>query len=88
MAQDPPCQRPLAGTGPEGVFFGGCVGCLHTLPAAQGDPTYLVVNKEGSLENYGVNAVCTHLGCVVPWNGVRLLCWYRGVRKHTVSTSG
>jgi len=33
----------------------------------KGDPTYLVVNSEGSLENYGVNAVCTHLGCVVPW---------------------
>lgn len=39
----------------------------HTL---QGDPTYLVVNKDGQLENYGVNAVCTHLGCVVPWNAV------------------
>lgn len=48
---------------------------LHThatLPHTQGDPTYLVVNKEGQLENYGVNAVCTHLGCVVPWNAVRV----------------
>jgi len=35
----------------------------------KGDPTYLVVNKEGSIENYGINAVCTHLGCVVPWVG-------------------
>lgn len=34
----------------------------------QGDPTYLVVEKDGTLANYGVNAVCTHLGCVVPWN--------------------
>eukprot|EP00199_Chlamydomonas_sp_CCMP681_P006018 CAMPEP_0119101368 /NCGR_PEP_ID=MMETSP1180-20130426/442_1 /TAXON_ID=3052 ORGANISM="Chlamydomonas cf sp, Strain CCMP681" /NCGR_SAMPLE_ID=MMETSP1180 /ASSEMBLY_ACC=CAM_ASM_000741 /LENGTH=208 /DNA_ID=CAMNT_0007085483 /DNA_START=28 /DNA_END=654 /DNA_ORIENTATION=+ len=33
----------------------------------RGDPTYLVVNSEGKLENYGINAVCTHLGCVVPW---------------------
>lgn len=40
------------------------------LPSVQGDPTYLVVNSEGKLENYGVNAVCTHLGCVVPWNVV------------------
>jgi len=33
----------------------------------KGDPTYLIVNAEGKLENYGINAVCTHLGCVVPW---------------------
>ena len=23
---------------------------------------------DGTLEPFGVNAVCTHLGCVVPWN--------------------
>ena len=34
----------------------------------KGDPTYLVVTDEGALDSYGVNAVCTHLGCVVPWN--------------------
>lgn len=34
----------------------------------KGDPTYLVVQNDG-LANYGINAVCTHLGCVVPWNG-------------------
>jgi len=34
----------------------------------KGDPTYLVVNDEGKLENFGINAICTHLGCVVPWN--------------------
>jgi len=34
----------------------------------KGDPTYLVVNEDKTLENYGINAVCTHLGCVVPWN--------------------
>lgn len=33
----------------------------------QGDPTYLVVDNEGKLANFGINAVCTHLGCVVPW---------------------
>lgn len=35
----------------------------------KGDPTYLVVTEEGNLEDYGINSVCTHLGCVVPWNG-------------------
>lgn len=34
----------------------------------KGDPTYLVVNDEGKLENFGINSICTHLGCVVPWN--------------------
>ncbi len=34
----------------------------------KGDPTYLVVTQDLSLAEYGINAVCTHLGCVVPWN--------------------
>lgn len=34
----------------------------------KGDPTYLVVSDDRGLRDYGINAVCTHLGCVVPWN--------------------
>ncbi|MDJ1173399.1 cytochrome b6-f complex iron-sulfur subunit [Roseofilum capinflatum] len=34
----------------------------------KGDPTYLVVKQDKTLASYGLNAVCTHLGCVVPWN--------------------
>ncbi len=34
----------------------------------KGDPTYLLVNGEAALAGFGVNAVCTHLGCVVPWD--------------------
>eukprot|EP00775_Hariotina_reticulata_P006060 gene6060-6298_t len=33
----------------------------------KGDPTYLIVTNDGNLEKYGLNGVCTHLGCVVPW---------------------
>eukprot|EP00983_Pelagomonas_calceolata_P135271 1162141-Pelagomonas_calceolata.AAC.5 len=34
----------------------------------KGDPTYLITAPDGaSLMGYGLNAVCTHLGCVVPW---------------------
>lgn len=34
----------------------------------RGDATYLIVNSDKSdLETYALNAVCTHLGCVVPW---------------------
>ena len=45
---------------------------LHLRPSlptpSQGDATYIVVKDDGSIEKYGINAVCTHLGCVVPWN--------------------
>ena len=34
----------------------------------KGDPTYIIVEGEQALTSYGLNAVCTHLGCVVPWN--------------------
>ncbi|UZQ55371.1 cytochrome b6-f complex iron-sulfur subunit [Trichothermofontia sichuanensis B231] len=34
----------------------------------KGDPTYLVITEDKSLAFYGLNAICTHLGCVVPWN--------------------
>ena len=32
-----------------------------------GDPTYLIV-EDNKIKNFGLNAICTHLGCVVPWN--------------------
>ncbi|GAB4374778.1 MAG: cytochrome b6-f complex iron-sulfur subunit [Elainellaceae cyanobacterium] len=35
----------------------------------KGDPTYIVIESADTIANYGLNAVCTHLGCVVPWNG-------------------
>jgi cytochrome b6-f complex iron-sulfur subunit len=34
----------------------------------KGDPTYIVVTETKEIASYGLNAVCTHLGCVVPWN--------------------
>lgn len=34
----------------------------------KGDPTYIVVEGDQTIASYGVNAICTHLGCVVPWN--------------------
>ena len=42
----------------------------------KGDPTYLIVDGENAIRDYGLNAVCTHLGCVVPWNASadRFIC--------------
>lgn len=34
----------------------------------KGDAHYLITSENGGLEKYAINAVCTHLGCVVPWN--------------------
>merc|ERR1711871_642152 len=34
----------------------------------KGDATYLLTNENNQIENFGINAVCTHLGCTVPWN--------------------
>jgi cytochrome b6-f complex iron-sulfur subunit len=34
----------------------------------KGDPTYIIVTGEKTITDYGINAICTHLGCVVPWN--------------------
>ncbi|MEB3355922.1 MAG: cytochrome b6-f complex iron-sulfur subunit [Synechococcales bacterium] len=34
----------------------------------KGDPTYIIVTEDKEIASYGLNAVCTHLGCVVPWN--------------------
>lgn len=34
----------------------------------KGDPTYIVVTDNKEIASYGLNAVCTHLGCVVPWS--------------------
>jgi len=34
----------------------------------KGDAYYLITTKDSYIESYALNAVCTHLGCVVPWN--------------------
>ncbi|CAA3013288.1 cytochrome b6-f complex iron-sulfur subunit, chloroplastic-like [Olea europaea subsp. europaea] len=43
-------------------------GMITLTQGLKGDPTYLVVENDRTLATYGINAVCTHLGCVVPWN--------------------
>jgi len=33
----------------------------------KGEATYIVTTADG-IKDFGIGAVCTHLGCVVPWN--------------------
>ncbi len=52
------------------------VGDRVLVQGLKGDPTYLIVNTKEAISDYGLNAVCTHLGCVVPWNASanRFIC--------------
>merc|ERR1712087_439810 len=38
----------------------------------KGDAHYLIVKEDKTLADFAINAVCTHLGCVVPWNRAQL----------------
>jgi len=44
------------------------VGDRELVQGLKGDATYLIVDEGKVIRDYGINAVCTHLGCVVPWN--------------------
>ena len=44
------------------------VGGRSLVQGLKGDPTYIVVQSKEAITDYGINAICTHLGCVVPWN--------------------
>merc|ERR1712127_4839 len=44
------------------------VGDRSLAQGLKGDATYLIVKADKTLGTYGLNAVCTHLGCVVPWS--------------------
>ncbi|MGD1899448.1 MAG: cytochrome b6-f complex iron-sulfur subunit [Phormidesmis sp.] len=35
-----------------------------------GEPTYLSVSEDGTLNNRGIVDNCTHLGCTFPWNPI------------------
>ena len=43
-------------------------GDRNLVQGLKGDPTYLIVEGSDAIGSYGINAICTHLGCVVPWN--------------------
>ncbi|EME32261.1 Cytochrome b6-f complex iron-sulfur subunit, chloroplastic [Galdieria sulphuraria] len=42
-------------------------GTRELVQGPKGDPHYLIISEDGELRPYSLDAVCTHLGCVVPW---------------------
>jgi len=40
-----------------------------------GEPTYIITTDTG-IKDFGINATCTHLGCVVPWqqSALKFIC--------------
>lgn len=43
-------------------------GAVELVEGLKGDATYLLLDEDKKLRDFGIVAVCTHLGCVVPWN--------------------
>ncbi len=43
-------------------------GARELVQGLKGDATYLILDDEKNMADFALNAVCTHLGCVVPWN--------------------
>jgi cytochrome b6-f complex iron-sulfur subunit len=74
----PPAEK----TGGSGIFAKDILG--KTIPATQilaeksgtralvaglsGEPTYLIVKEDHTLDHIGIVDNCTHLGCTFPWN--------------------
>ncbi|KAI3786679.1 hypothetical protein L1987_40557 [Smallanthus sonchifolius] len=54
----------------------------------KGDPAYLMVENNRTLATYGINAICTHLGCIVPWNTVekKFICPCHGSQYNNQGT--
>jgi len=43
-------------------------GARELVQGLKGDATYLILDDQKNMADFALNAVCTHLGCVVPWN--------------------
>jgi cytochrome b6-f complex iron-sulfur subunit len=43
-------------------------GARELVLGLKGEATYLILDDQKNLSDFALNAVCTHLGCVVPWN--------------------
>ncbi len=91
----PPAEKTGAGGGiiakdvmgnpiPASQILAEAPGTRALVAGLAGDPTYLVVKEDGSLDTIGLVDVCTHLGCTFPWNSneEQFQCPCHGSRYH------
>ncbi|HEY9865783.1 MAG TPA: cytochrome b6-f complex iron-sulfur subunit [Candidatus Obscuribacterales bacterium] len=55
---------------PAGQILAEPPGTRALVAGLAGEPTYLTIQENGSLNPMGIVDNCTHLGCTFPWNGV------------------
>ncbi|MCM1983782.1 cytochrome b6-f complex iron-sulfur subunit [Lyngbya confervoides] len=53
---------------PAGQLLALAPGSRALVAGLEGEPTYLTVTEDGSLDRMGIVDNCTHLGCTFPWN--------------------
>ncbi|MBE9203960.1 cytochrome b6-f complex iron-sulfur subunit [Synechocystis salina LEGE 06099] len=91
----PPAEKTGAGGGiiakdvlgnaiPASQILAEAPGTRALVAGLAGDPTYLIVKEDSSLDSIGIVDVCTHLGCTFPWNSndQEFQCPCHGSRYH------
>ena len=60
-------------------------GARELVQGLKGDATYLILDDNKEMADFALNAVCTHLGCVVPWNKAetKFMCPCHGSQYNT-----
>lgn len=53
---------------PAGQILAEPAGTRALVAGLAGEPTYLTVKQDGTLDPMGIVDNCTHLGCTFPWN--------------------
>jgi cytochrome b6-f complex iron-sulfur subunit len=53
---------------PVGQILTEPAGTRALVAGLAGEPTYLIVKEDGTLDSVGIVDNCTHLGCTFPWN--------------------
>lgn len=55
---------------PAGQILAEPAGTRALVAGLAGEPTYLTVKQDGTLDVMGIVDNCTHLGCTFPWNEI------------------
>ena len=64
------------------------VGDRSLVQGLKGDPTYLIVEGSDAIGSFGINAICTHLGCVPLGDKGDYNAWFCPCHGSHYDTSG